>query len=147
MNISVPDELAERVRAYDLPISAICQDALMEAVRRARLKEKVMDDIQAVAERLQATMPEVVLKKYEEGYDVGVQWAKKEASVYQLKLIAGEIPNARWQGDEAIVELTCDPYIGMDPDGHELESAYERGVLEGASEVWAAARPLVQWKV
>ncbi|MEV7802322.1 type II toxin-antitoxin system CcdA family antitoxin [Microbispora sp. NPDC088329] len=147
MNISVPEELAEQVRAYDLPISGICQDALGEAVRRARLEEKVMDGIEAVAERLQATLPEIVRKKYEQGYDVGVRWAKKEASVYQLKLAAGEVPNAHWQSDETIVELTCDPYIGEDPDGYELERAYERGVLEGASEVWSAARPLLKWNV
>jgi hypothetical protein len=34
MNISVPDELAEQVRERDLPISAICQRALREAVSR-----------------------------------------------------------------------------------------------------------------
>jgi hypothetical protein len=32
MNISVPDELADQVRALELPISAICQTALRNAV-------------------------------------------------------------------------------------------------------------------
>jgi hypothetical protein len=35
MNISVPDELAEQVRALDLSISGICQTALRAAVENA----------------------------------------------------------------------------------------------------------------
>jgi post-segregation antitoxin (ccd killing protein) len=34
LNISVPDELAGRVRELKLPVSAICQRALAEAVSR-----------------------------------------------------------------------------------------------------------------
>jgi post-segregation antitoxin (ccd killing protein) len=34
MNISVPDDLAEAVRELHLPISAICQNALREAVEK-----------------------------------------------------------------------------------------------------------------
>ena len=33
MNISVPDELAAEVRAHSLPVSAICQRALRDALR------------------------------------------------------------------------------------------------------------------
>ena len=34
MNISVPDDLAEAVRGLQLPVSAICQNALREEVER-----------------------------------------------------------------------------------------------------------------
>lgn len=48
MNISVPDGLAEQVRARNLPISSICQDALRMAVdteraQQARLPELIAD--------------------------------------------------------------------------------------------------------
>lgn len=34
MNISVPDDLAEEVRKRDLPVSAICQRALLEEINK-----------------------------------------------------------------------------------------------------------------
>jgi hypothetical protein len=43
MNISVPDELAEEVRQRDLPISAICQRALREAVGQEQAVEQATD--------------------------------------------------------------------------------------------------------
>lgn len=49
MNISVPDELAEQVRTRDLPISAICQDALREAVEMHDKKERTMTDMQQIS--------------------------------------------------------------------------------------------------
>jgi hypothetical protein len=41
MNISVPDDLAQEVRERDLPISAICQQALREEANRARARAEV----------------------------------------------------------------------------------------------------------
>lgn len=46
MNISVPDELAEQVRAMKIPISETCQRALREAVETARLRD--MSDMQEI---------------------------------------------------------------------------------------------------
>jgi len=37
LNISVPDDLAERARALSLPISYICQKALRKAVKKAAI--------------------------------------------------------------------------------------------------------------
>ena len=48
MNISVPDVLAEQVRTRDLPISAICQDALRTAVEVHDQKERTMTDMQRI---------------------------------------------------------------------------------------------------
>jgi hypothetical protein len=44
INISVPDALAEEVRRRDIPVSAVCQRALREAVGSARAAEEA-DDI------------------------------------------------------------------------------------------------------
>jgi hypothetical protein len=49
MNISVPDDLAEQVRARDLPISSICQDALRQALETAERNEKTMSNMQLIS--------------------------------------------------------------------------------------------------
>ena len=53
-SIYLPDDLAELVRAHGIPVSEIVQRALRQAVLEAQIKEDVMTDIQAVADRLRA---------------------------------------------------------------------------------------------
>src|SRR5260370_2000175 len=54
-SIYLPDDLAEQVRARGIPVSEVAQAALRQAVKEAELKENMMTDIHAVAERLSET--------------------------------------------------------------------------------------------
>jgi ATP-dependent Clp protease ATP-binding subunit ClpA len=48
INVYLPDELAERVRTTDLPVSAICQQALEQSVRRVTaIRATVLGDLAA----------------------------------------------------------------------------------------------------
>ena len=51
-SIYLPDDLAGQVRAHGISISEVTQAALRRAVRVAVIRDSVVADIQAVAERL-----------------------------------------------------------------------------------------------
>jgi ATP-dependent Clp protease ATP-binding subunit ClpC len=56
INVYLPDDLAEAVRDAGLPVSAICQRALDEAVRRITvIRQTVLDELDA--EQLAARLP------------------------------------------------------------------------------------------
>jgi ATP-dependent Clp protease ATP-binding subunit ClpA len=57
INVYLPDDLAEAVRESGLPVSAVCQRALEEAVRRITvIRQTVLDDLDA--EQLAARLPQ-----------------------------------------------------------------------------------------
>jgi post-segregation antitoxin (ccd killing protein) len=66
MNISVPDALAEEVRQRNVPVSAVCQRALRDEVRRRRGAEPsgeasgvaVIDQIQQTLDYIRSTYGE-----------------------------------------------------------------------------------------
>lgn len=147
MNISVPDELAEQVRAHDLPISAICQEALRKAVERARLQEKAMNDIEAVAARLRGTAVEANQDKHDEGYDDGVRWAKQYATRDDLSYMSSSGYDA--DSEELLQLPSLVDYIGAK---HHLNltsvrvdhsDPYWQGFIRGAGEVWEAVEALI----
>ncbi|WP_370078385.1 type II toxin-antitoxin system CcdA family antitoxin [Streptacidiphilus sp. MAP12-16] len=142
MNISVPDDLAERVRARDLPISSICQDALRKAVRQAEQTEKIMIDIEVVIERLRGTQDEERNRTVEQGRRLGIRWAKERATAAELEQVATD----RWHGlrgfgdaDLSITEF----YNEMQEKGFatfnaEYADENTESFFEGAREIWDA---------
>jgi hypothetical protein len=140
MNISVPDDLAEQVRARDLPISSICQDALRKAVELAEKKEQIMTNIEAVVERLRGTQDEEKQRQNEEGRVLGILWAKQWATADELETAAGMDVDAfpGWAtSTDSIREF-------MDEVEHNFKQEYaddhNEGFLDGASEVWDAVK-------
>lgn len=95
MNISVPDELAEQVRALDLPISAVCQKALRNAVDNASRSTELItvetgEDYNITkgfhGRWLIIADPDKT-RTAEDGYDAGAYWgvavtAKNRIAVY-----------------------------------------------------------------
>ncbi|MFD9651761.1 type II toxin-antitoxin system CcdA family antitoxin [Streptomyces mirabilis] len=140
MNISVPDELAEQVRARDLPISSICQDALREAVESHDKKERTMTDIQAVVERLRGTQNEQRQRHIDEGRELGILWAKQYATADELRKVA--------EGDGQDYEQGIGSSAGIAEFYAEVENDYDEeyqeehndAFVEGAREVWEAVK-------
>src|SRR3954447_16483701 len=56
INVYLPDDLADAVRDAELPVSAICQRALAQAVRRTTaIRQALLDDLHT--DRLAARLP------------------------------------------------------------------------------------------
>ena len=141
MNISVPDELADQVRARDLPISSICQDALRKAVDLTEKKEQIMSDMQAVIERLRGTQDEDRQRHTDEGHELGILWAKQWATATELEKVA--------DGDRLTFErlltggeLTLTEFYDNAEHGYDADYADEHneGFIAGAREVWDAVK-------
>ncbi|MFG2967000.1 type II toxin-antitoxin system CcdA family antitoxin [Streptomyces sp. NPDC048288] len=147
MNISVPDGLAEQVRARGLPISAICQSALLEAVEQERAKESVMSNIAAVVERLRGTIDSKDHEKHRsdrerraEGHADGIAWASDYATAAELSYMASYEPGHGGNPLRSLFPFMSDkknekvnhipPIRPRDP--------YWEGFIAGAGEVWSA---------
>ena len=155
-SIYLPDALAEQVKAYEISISEVAQAALQVAVERAQLQEKVMSDIAAVAKRLQSGITKIMQIKYAAGRDAGIEWAKRYASLENLKVMSGETEEF-WHHDSDLIDLIAEKYDSdpnmaydesMDDDEiRAMYDAYEQGFVKGAAEVWEAVKPLLNWQV
>ncbi|MFF3872930.1 type II toxin-antitoxin system CcdA family antitoxin [Streptomyces sp. NPDC001978] len=143
MNISVPDPLAEQVRARDLPISAICQEALRKAVELDEKKEQLMSDIQAVVDRLRGTLNEERQRHTDEGRELGILWAKQYATAAELRQVA--------EGDGEDFERGIGTGASIAQFYEEVENNYDEeyseehndGFAAGAREVWEAVKELI----
>lgn len=140
MNISVPDDLAEQVRARDLPISSICQDALRQAVELAEKKERTMTNLDAVVERLRGTQDAEHQRHIDEGRELGILWAKEHATVAELRQVA--------EGDVHDYEFGIGRSDGIAQFYEEVENDFTEeyseehndGFVAGAREVWDAVK-------
>ncbi|MCB8914060.1 type II toxin-antitoxin system CcdA family antitoxin [Rhodococcus rhodochrous] len=56
INVYLPDDLAAKVRAAELPISAICQVALREAVDQAQAEQEASTDVLPLSPHVAATV-------------------------------------------------------------------------------------------
>ncbi|MFD4788881.1 hypothetical protein ACFWN1_17860 [Streptomyces sp. NPDC058459] len=136
----MPDGLAEQVRARDLPISSICQDALRKAVDLAEKKEQIMSDMQAVVERLRGTQDEERQHHVDEGRELGILWAKEYATASELRKVA--------EGDGEAYEHGVGSTAGIAEFYAEVENSYDPKYQEehndafvlGAREVWDAVK-------
>lgn len=149
MNISVPDELADQVRARDLPISSICQDALRKAVDAAEKKEQIMSNMQAVIERLRGTQDDEKKAAFDAGRELGITWAKDWASATDLQRVA-QSDRLTWEnnmgfgGDtDANIQEFRDEIQRAGSD-YEFNADYAdedtEGFIVGAGEVWDAVK-------
>lgn len=90
-SIYLPDDLAEQVRAHGIPVSEVAQVALRKAVKDAEIKENVMTDIKAVAERLRAErgeFSEADRARAAKARAYGDKWARTTASADDLGYVA-----------------------------------------------------------
>ncbi|TKK90526.1 hypothetical protein FDA94_05910 [Herbidospora galbida] len=150
-SIYLPDALAEQIKQYEISISEVAQAAFQVAVERAQLQEKVMSDIAAVAARLQGGITKIMQMQYATGRDAGIAWAKRNASIEELRAITDKY----WSDHSNIIDLIAEAYspgssVDYEDDVSEEEKtamydAFEQGFVQGAGEVWEAVKPLLEW--
>jgi post-segregation antitoxin (ccd killing protein) len=144
-SVYLPDDLAEQARARGIPISEVAQAAVRRAVKEAQLKEEVMTDIQAVAERLRETQRQAAERSRLEDMRVhskGAEWARAYAIAPDLEYVAtfyGQRDDFR--PPSGPLALPFGPgWDGM-PDGPG-QDRWEQ-FQAGAREVWEAVKPLL----
>ncbi len=162
-SIYLPDDLAEQVRAHGIPVSEVAQAALRRAVRDAEIKENVMTDIQAVADRLNAarvadaeTDRVRAARESAKARAYGAKWARTVADAADLEYVAvfygpadlfrtpvslvafvsGE--NEREHRAAGGTGLPGASSVPLDPDAR-----YWDDLQAGACEVWEAVKPLL----
>lgn len=137
MNISVPDDLAEQVRALDLPISAVCQQALSTAVREA----KFTGALDKVADRLRSTIDAQDVRRRKEGLDDGIEWARMYATADELSQLANGDSDALHSTSETLVAFKS-AQLGQDVISVDVRAEedwpYWESFMLGAARVWDA---------
>ena len=154
VNVYLPDELARAVREAGIAISAVCQAALEQEVRKVQAAKEASSDLEQVAARLRQTRTEAEKRDYAEGFELGVHWAKEEATEAELEW-AAETAGEQWvhlsiPGGEHSLLATFDEAFGTESEGPGLgehlrieRSPWAVGLLEGAREVYRKVIPLL----
>lgn len=141
MNISVPDELAEQVRKFDLPISAVCQKALGAAVEKAERRAAFTGDLGQVVARLRATVDAEEAEECADGAIDGMEWAKMWASARELAALSRDWLGGLDGASETLVAFMEEKYsersIPVDVDDDDRR-VYWHSFRGAALEVWDA---------
>lgn len=146
MNISIPDELRERMKPFDdnANWSAVAAEAFAVEVRR---KQRLAEIDDPVKRRLELTELQDAASFEDMGHAAGVAWAKFTARKVHLRRLAdaqGEPWTEAGPRGVAMValndpDLTWDDLNGPElPDVAALESGWLEGFVAGAIEVYDA---------
>lgn len=142
-SIYLPDDLAEQVRAHGIPVSEVAQAALRQAVKDAEIKESVMTDIQAVADRMKGILAADEAAAQAAAAQVrerGVRWAREHATAAELEyLVTYDGRAADFQAPKTMI-LTWreNAKIPFDP-----RHAHWAEFRAGAREIWEEVKPLL----
>jgi hypothetical protein len=152
VNVYLSDDLHEQVKEFDISLSPICQAAVREEIERTLAGKRATQDLAPVLTRLLVSKAEEDKRRYREGYDFGVKWARNQASLSELERLEVYADSRGFY----IIDLShfpslVDAFIGdaqdrdLDPDPDWFESlrgdkAYDRGVVEGAVALYAAVK-------
>ena len=158
-SLYLPDDLAEQVRAHGISISEVAQTALRQAVKNAKIKENVMTDIQAVAERLHATRVDDIAAeaaREAKARAYGASWARTTATADDLEYVVtyADDPDdfntplslVSFVSDEKSREHRAAGGTGLPgPSGVPLRPGdpYWQDLRAGARDVWNAVVPLL----
>src|SRR3954462_2845513 len=115
-NVYLPDELERRVKAARIPISEVCQQALLAAVE--------------AAESGRPRLGEAVAGAYRQGAQAGEQWARAASPVALLTLLRDQ------RLDEIPTDHLPESWYSL---SDELTTAWEAGFVEAARAVARAA--------
>ena len=146
LTIYVPERLNEQLRAMELNVSAVCQRALEEEVRRMNARAQATSEIEAVAARLRSTIGEDEEHEYEQGFEVGSAWARNTATLSELRDVA-DLRGEFWYQWTPGEEHSLMQYLGEAVGGrwHGLEDdSFAAGVIAGAGEVYDKVEPLLR---
>lgn len=154
VNVYLPAELAREVKESGIGLSPVCQAALRAEVLRARTTTAEASDLEAVAERLILTEKLDADRDYLEGHDVGREWARDAASLRELRAVSrhgagdwGRVIDLR-QLAPSLMSFLMHRYADRDPevdwfDHLDIDRAFDRGLVEGATGLYEAVLPLL----
>lgn len=157
VNVYLPDALAEAVREADIPISAVCQAALEQEVRKVQAAREAGSDLEQVAARLKQTRADREQRDYQDGYELGMRWAKERATEAEL-MWATDLAGEHWislriEGGHSLLDFIAEENYLEEfgpPDGpgpgeylHTERTPWMVGILEGAAKVYEQVMPLL----
>ncbi len=152
-NIYLPDSLSEAARKAGVSLSAVCQRALEQEVRKVQATKQAGSDLEQVAARLRKTRADKEERSYREGNELGIRWAKKEATEAEL-MWAASTANDHWVSlginrDNSLLGF-LEAELGLDfhQGGAWQTVGWRRdpfmvGLLEGAAEVYRQVTALL----
>lgn len=154
INVYLPAGLALEVRALELPISSICQDALRTEVTRTETSSDTTSSPKAIAARLLLTKKVNDDDNFVLGFEAGSEWAREVASLQELEKVARRSKNA------AIViniKSVAPSLIGFlldrfpeqnlahdDFDELDIDKPFDRGLVDGAVETYDTVQPYLE---
>src|SRR4051812_24402163 len=115
-NVYLPDDLERRVKAARIPVSEVCQQALLTAVEAAESARPLLGDAAAGA--------------YRQGAQAGEQWAREAPPVTLLTLLRDQ------RLDQIPTDHLPESWYSL---SDELTTAWEAGFVEAARGVARAA--------
>jgi len=115
-NVYLPDDLERRVKAARIPVSEVCQQALLAAVEAAESGRPPLDDAVAAA--------------YRQGAHAGERWARAASPVTLLTLLRDQ------RLDQIPTDHLPESWYSL---SDELTTAWEAGFVEAARGVARAA--------
>jgi hypothetical protein len=138
-SVYVPDDLAKQVRAHGISISEVTHAALRQAVEAASLRDRVMTDINAVAERLRSTIAEEDRRKYEEGRADGIEWAREYATANELEHMASyDFTGGDFEDHSVVDFMSTKESFTVTSVRPDIDDEYWTGFIAGAQQVWDA---------
>jgi hypothetical protein len=151
-SVYLRDELLEEARRLEVPVSSVCQRAVEEAVRLSRAATEARSDLVPVAERLRRSETTDYDRRFQDGFDLGIRWAREHASLDELKDLAEMVragaPAILVTEDHSLPAFLTGCFWDADvpPDLFTRlgERPFDRGIVAGATEVYEAVRPLLE---
>ncbi|SRR6266545_179238 len=156
VNVYLPDDLAADVKAAELSVSTICQQALTRELRMLQATKDVTFDPEQAAARLKQSEDAA----FQEGRAVGIRWATDVAPHREeVTAVADLQPNVKFYDTShslfrylAQADHRSAYSRDRDPADHENDeqwyvaledTPFARGVIAGVAEVWKAIEPLL----
>jgi Post-segregation antitoxin CcdA len=132
--IYLPDPLAGEVKSAGINVSAVCQKALEQEVRRMEARAAVTNDLAAVEARLRDTIDEEDKEEYDKGFAEGAAWARDVASFRELEDVAG-LRETHWSSAQLPESLTN--FLEWS-SAHVEPGPTVDGVIDGAGTIYDA---------
>ena len=154
LNVYVSESLSARIRDAGVAVSATCQRALEEEVRRIDAQRAADERVRRMADRLRTlriTQRPDDDERESDGHTAGLDWATNVATIHELTEVvkAGEVghfelPVGRDSG--SLERVLADAGVPSDSETQRVVSTLDpwgRGFLQACQEMWHKVRPLM----
>jgi hypothetical protein len=154
VNIHLPDELHRQLKEHaDVNVSAICRAALERELRIQVAAARAPAGFGLTAARLARTKAGKAAKDYDEGREIGSDWARSTATWDELSKVAAlaDRPPMRFALEdghtlrEVLFGWASGEGFDPDPDWFEAltDKPFDQGVVRGAADVFTQVKDIV----